>query len=185
MARESMQQTEHDRETSIGAARDTAGVARRDRKRPEGVGRLDPRFSRMERLASEMDRLLDGFGFRGLGSNLGFADAGIWTPQVEVSQRGDKLVVRADIPGLKKEDVHVDVEDDILTIRGERREEHTDSDEGYYRSERSYGEFYRAVPLPEGVDVNSCDARYHDGVLEVTLPMPKAVPRKTKQVKVR
>ena len=96
----------------------------------------------------------------------------VWTPQIETFQRGDQFVVRADLPGLKKEDVNVEVADDALTIQGERRQEREENREGYYRSERSYGSFYRVVPLPEGVITESAKANFKDGVLEVTVQAP-------------
>jgi HSP20 family protein len=81
-------------------------------------------------------------------------------------------VVRADLPGLEKNDVKVDIADDVLTIQGERKQEHEEEHEGWYRSERSYGSFYRAVPLPEGTIADSAKANFKNGVLEVTLQAP-------------
>jgi len=94
----------------------------------------------------------------------------LWAPQVEVFERGNNLVVRADLPGLSREDVDVEVDDDALIIRGERHSDVEDEQEGYYRSERSYGSFYRAIPLPDNVDATQCNATFKEGVLEVTLP---------------
>ena len=96
-----------------------------------------------------------------------------WLPQVDVLRRGDELVVRADLPGLKKEDISVDVGDNMLTIRGQRKEESREEREGYYWHERSEGSFYRSIPLPEGANVDQARARFEDGVLEVALPAPK------------
>lgn len=95
-----------------------------------------------------------------------------WAPQIETLQRGDQFVVRADLPGLKKEDVNIEVTDDAITIQGERREEREEDREGYYRSERTYGSFYRVVPLPEGAITESAKAGFKDGVLEVTVQAP-------------
>ncbi len=103
----------------------------------------------------------------------------LWTPQIETFQRGDQFVVRADLPGLKKEDVDIELTEDSLTIEGERREEREEDREGYYRSERSYGSFYRIVPLPEGAITESAKATFNNGVLEVTIQAPpKEVSRK-------
>ena len=96
----------------------------------------------------------------------------LWSPQIESFQRGDQFVVRADLPGLKKEEVNIELTDDSLTIQGERREEHEEDREGYYRSERSYGSFYRVVPLPEGAITESAKATFNNGVLEVMLQAP-------------
>lgn len=103
----------------------------------------------------------------------------LWTPQIETFQRGDQFIVRADLPGMKKEDVDIELTDDALTIEGERREEREEDRGGYYRSERSYGSFYRVVPLPEGAITETAKASFNNGVLEITLQAPpKEVSRK-------
>ena len=96
----------------------------------------------------------------------------LFSPQIETFQRGDQFVVRADLPGLNKEDVNIEITDDAVIIQGERREEHTDDREGYYRSERSYGSFYRAAPLPEGAITETAKANFENGVLEITVQVP-------------
>ena len=96
----------------------------------------------------------------------------LWSPQIETFQRGDQFVVRADLPGMKKENVNVELTDDSLTIEGERRDEREEDREGFYRSERSYGSFCRVVQLPEGAIAESAKATFRDGVLEVTLQAP-------------
>ena len=96
-----------------------------------------------------------------------------WTPDVEVFERNGQYMVRADLPGMKKEDVSVEVTDDELVLRGERKQEKEEKEEGYYRSERSYGSFYRTIPLPEGVKIDQAKAAVHDGVLEVQMPITK------------
>jgi HSP20 family protein len=112
------------------------------------------------------------FGRLGLGGDMLWSDQR-WLPQVDVLRRGDELVVRADLPGLKKDDISVDVADNVLTIRGQRKEESKEEREGYYWHERSEGSFYRRIPLPEGAKVDQASARFEDGVLEVALPAPK------------
>ena len=92
-----------------------------------------------------------------------------WFPQIEVFQRGEEFVVRADLPGLQREDVTVEVTDDALVIHGERRSECEESGRGFYRSERSYGSFHRRIGIPEGVETDSATARFKNGVLEVTM----------------
>src|SRR5688572_32690525 len=96
----------------------------------------------------------------------------LWTPQIETFQRGNEFVVRADLPGLTKDDVKVDVTEDSITLQGERREEHEEDREEYYRSERTYGSFYRVVPLPEGAITDSAKAEFNNGVLEIVLQAP-------------
>jgi HSP20 family protein len=109
----------------------------------------------------------------------------LWAPQVELFERGNNIVVRAELPGLNKDDVDVEVDDDALIIRGERHNDVEEEQEGYYRSERSYGSFYRAIPLPEGVDPNACNATFKDGVLEVTLQKPTQPVSKAKKINVK
>jgi HSP20 family protein len=101
-------------------------------------------------------------------------------------ERDGELVLRADLPGLSKDDVKVELADNAVTIEGERRAEHEEKHEGFYRSERSYGKFHRRMPLPQGVNTEDAKASFHDGVLEVTMPAPKAEPglRSRKKIKV-
>jgi HSP20 family protein len=82
-------------------------------------------------------------------------------------------VVTADLPGVKKEDVKIEVDQDAITLQGQRRQEQTTQDRGYYRSERSYGSFYRTIPLPEGADPSTATATFRDGVLEIALQAPQ------------
>jgi len=101
-----------------------------------------------------------------------------WMPDIETFHRGDQFIVRADLPGMKKEDVTVQLTDDALTIEGERRNEQEEQHEGFCRSERTYGRFYRTVPLPEGAIADSARATFVNGVLEVTMQAaPKEVSR--------
>lgn len=109
----------------------------------------------------------------------------MWHPKIETFQRDNELVVSADLPGLDPDDVHVDVENGILTISGERRQSHEDSSEdGYYRSERSYGAFSRSITLPDNVDEDKINARFDKGVLEVTMPLPEQRQR-SRRIQVR
>lgn len=127
-------------------------------------------FTTVRRMMEDMDRIFGGGGWAG-GELTG------WNPQVEVFQRGENLVVRADLPGLESKDVNVELDDDALTIKGERKTEHeeTREKEGYFHSERSYGSFERRIPLPPGIDRATCDASFQNGVLEVTLKLPKSI----------
>lgn len=131
-----------------------------------------------------IDRFFDdflGYGGLGRGSSLSSSsrDLGrttgqsLWYPQVEVRERDGKLVVCADLPGMRKEDVHVEVRDKALILEGERRQESEQREEGFYRSERSYGRFHRTIPLPEGVNPEQAQANFKDGVLEITVPLPQ------------
>jgi HSP20 family protein len=96
----------------------------------------------------------------------------VWAPQIEVFQRDNELVVRADLPGMTRDDVAVEVTEEAVTIQGERRHESEEEREGFYRSERIYGSFYRVIPLPEGAISEQAKANFRDGVLEITMPAP-------------
>jgi HSP20 family protein len=84
-------------------------------------------------------------------------------------QKGDRFTIRAELPGLKKDDVQVELTEEAVTLRGERREEHEEEREGYYHSEREYGQFHRTIPLPEGVIAETAQASFRNGVLEITM----------------
>jgi HSP20 family protein len=138
-------------------------------------------FGFVRRFAEEMERLFDDFNgnrFPNLFAEEVFPfskefENVAWTPKIEVLQHNGDLTVRADLPGLTKDDVKVELTDEALTISGERKEEKEEKREGYYRSERSYGTFYRQIPLPQGVDANKATATFNNGVLEVTVQVPK------------
>ena len=167
----------------------TQTLTRREQQPRRGIQRFDPSFSNpfefMDRLTEEFDQAFDrmfrDFGlprrsslWRGSqGSQGSLARQGAWAPRVEAFQKGDQFIVRADLPGLKKDDVQVELTDDALTIHGERREEHEEEREGYFHSEREYGQFYRTIPLPDGVISESAQANFRNGVLEITM---KAAP---------
>jgi len=132
----------------------------------------------LDRFTNEMDRIFDNFGFgrlfpaRNSWTTPTAASARLWTPQIEAFHRNNELVVRADLPGLKKDDVKVEVTDDAITIQGERHQEQESERGGVYRSERTYGSFYRQIPLPEGAMSDQAKATFKDGVLEITMPAP-------------
>jgi HSP20 family protein len=121
---------------------------------------------------SEVNRLLDEM-FGGLGrrpGSRGVAQATVeWAPSVDVLQKDRDLVVRAEMPGVKPEDVHVAVHNGVLTISGERKVDEEEERAGYYVRELRHGSFRRSMPLPEGVEEEKIHARYQDGILEVTL----------------
>jgi HSP20 family protein len=126
----------------------------------------------MRRFSDEMDRMFEG-GRRG--------ELALWSPAVEVSERDGKLEIRADLPGVNEKDVKVEVTDDGLIIQGERKREHEERREGYYRSERSYGQFYRVIPLPEGANVDQARAEFRNGELRVSVPVAQQQ-RKSREV---
>ena len=126
-----------------------------------GLSGMSP-FALMRRLTDDFDRVF--------GEEL---EVGAWSPAVEVKQAKGKLIVNAELPGLKKEEVKVTVSEDGLILEGERKREKEEKGEGYYHSERFYGQFFRRIPLPEGAKVDEAAANFKDGVLEVTVPIPE------------
>lgn len=173
-------------------------VTRRGATPVSGYGGAGSPYSLMRRMAEDMDRIFGQFGFGpslgfgplaapALGQGGGLSSGGLraWAPQLETFRRGDKLVVRADLPGLRREDVNVEIDNGMLTISGHRSEEQVDERDDFYRSERSYGEFHRVLPLPENMTGESCEATFKDGVLEVTLPLPKQQERKARKIDVK
>ncbi len=142
-------------------------------------------FQLISRLSDEMDRLFEGFGMGALsprsgqrgvtGQGQGGAQGvrQLWAPHIEVAERDGKLLIQADLPGVRKDDVNVQLEEDAVIIQGQRHQENTRSEQGFYHSERSYGSFYRMIPLPEGVNVDEANATFRDGVLHIELPLPQ------------
>ena len=162
----------------------TTEVARREGQslsRREPVRTGSP-FGALDRFADEMDRLFDDFGLgrswlsprfgRGSFDRSSRAGTEFWAPEIEVSHQNNELVVRADLLGLKKDEVSIDVTDNDITISGERRQEQETERGGVYHSERSYGSFRRTIPVPEGAIADQAKATFKDGVLEIRMPAP-------------
>lgn len=105
-----------------------------------------------------------------------------WLPDVEVAEREGKLFVRVDLPGVKKEEVAVTAADGYLTIQGERTHEAKKEEGEWFESERTYGKFVRVIPLPDGFKASDIVAIFTDGVLEVTVPLPKAVAAESQKI---
>jgi HSP20 family protein len=173
------------RSSQQGEAARESSLARQDQPR-RGIERWDAfggpsfggPFELFDRMTDEMDRAFDRV-FRGFGLARRWQHAnaltspgareGLWAPRIEAFQQGDRFIVRAELAGLKKEDVQVELRDDALAIRGERREARNEEREGYYHSEREYGQFHRTIPLPEGAISETAKASFRNGVLEVTM----------------
>jgi HSP20 family protein len=151
-------------------------------------------FTFMRRFSEEMDRLFEDFGWghgwlapgfeRGL-DRLGTLTGGAWAPQVEVFEHANKLIVRADLPGMTKDDIDVEIDDGALVIRGERKSEREENEKGYYRTERSYGSFYRRIPLPSGVNPKDANADFRNGVLEISMPAPQRAEETRRRLEIR
>jgi HSP20 family protein len=149
----------------------TTALARQDAfdlRRPWDAWAARP-FELLRQMRQEVDRILGGLG-------LGGESAG-WTPALEVLEREDSLVVRAELPGIGEDDVKLRLTDEGLVMEGERKAETAERREGLFGSERSYGRFRRVVPLPEGVEAESVKASFKNGVLEVILPLRADRPR--------
>jgi HSP20 family protein len=119
-------------------------------------------------MSEDRDRM-----FRPFRSQFGADDLAGWSPSIEVFERDGKLIVHADLPGMSKDDVKIQVVNDQLIIEGERTREHIDDKGPIHRSERSYGSFVRSIALPEGANVDQAHAEFNNGVLEISVPIPE------------
>jgi HSP20 family protein len=139
-------------------------------------------FASLWQISREMDRLMDSFFGGGLASDgeprYGMSSG--WTPQIEVRQRDESLLIHVDLPGVKQEDVQIEATEDGIAISGERQQQREENEQGFRRSERMYGSFYRLIPLPDGARVDNAKASMHNGVLEVTVPLERATRRQIK-----
>lgn len=124
-------------------------------------------FALMREFTKEMDRTFSP----SWGEELA---PGAWAPTIEVNQANGNLMIAAELPGIKTEDVKVEVTNDALTIQGERKHEKKEEKEGVYRSERSYGRFYRTIPLPDGSKTDQIKAEMKNGVLEIKIPVTES-----------
>lgn len=126
-----------------------------------------------------MDDLFEGF-FRGLDRPLSFFTERAW-PAIDVAEKDDAVLVRAEVPGCTPEDIEISVYGNTLTLSGEKKESHEDKHDGYYHLESTYGSFRREIPMPAEVDADKIEAVVKNGVLSVTLPKAE----KSKAVKVQ
>jgi HSP20 family protein len=148
----------------------------------------DP-FSLFRQMTSELDRMFD---MPALGTfrwpafrTRAAAEGAAWFPEVDVYEKDNRLVTKIDLPGLKKEDVKVEVTDGNLVISGERKSEAEERKENFYRCEREFGSFYRVVPLPEGAKFEDIKATFGDGVLEVSVPLPVKTEAKPQKIEIQ
>ena len=145
----------------------------------------DP-FALLRQMTSELDRAFDDpfFNFRWPSLRVPKEAAG-WAPRVDVFERDGRLVTKVDLPGVKKEDVSVQVTDGHLALSVHRQQETEETKDNVYRSEREYGSFYRAVPLPQGIKLEDVKATFADGVLEVSVPLPAQPGTKSRTVEIQ
>ncbi|HKE57989.1 MAG TPA: Hsp20/alpha crystallin family protein [Pyrinomonadaceae bacterium] len=143
------------------------------------IVRYDP-FRDLRTLQEEVNRLfstnLRTFGDEGIGR-------GAWNPSVDIYENKDQIVLEAELPGMKQEDFDLSVENNVITLKGERRFEKTDDTDNYHRVERSYGSFTRSFTLPQSVSGEGATAEYNNGVLRVTLP--KREETKSRRIEVK
>jgi HSP20 family protein len=124
-------------------------------------------------IQTEMNRLFNTFFEPGQSNANGQTGPRRWIPAMDLVETGEDFVLRADLPGMSESDVNIELEDNVLTISGERKAEHEERKEGYYRVERASGAFSRTLTLPEGVDPERVRASFDKGVLEVRIPKPE------------
>ena len=150
------------------------GVARGHDYRPSrDIYSFSP-FSMMRRLSDEMDRAFStSFGLS--------RESGMWAPAIDVRERDGNLEISAELPGMSKDDVRVQCTDEGIILEGEKKREEEKNEGGWHRTERSYGHFYRVIPLPEGADPNKAKAEFKDGVLQVQVPFSEQR-RKSRQI---
>jgi len=142
--------------------------------------RWDP-YRDVVTLRERMNRLFDdAFSSREQGD----LTAGTWSPSVDIHEKDKELVLTAEIPGVKEEDVDVEIEDNVLTLRGKKEFEKETKEDDYHRIERSYGSFYRSFTLPTNVDQDKIEANFDDGLLRITMPKkPELKPKKVNVLK--
>jgi HSP20 family protein len=182
------------------------GILRRDKDRNQGreiAGGGEPRgqgtamtrqesgsqlsgspFTFMRRMFDDVERMFESFGIGGM-SAFGQEPHGmtrLWAPRIDVVQRDHRLLVHADLPGMDVDDVDIDLIGDQLVITGERQDEHEQHEADVWRRERVYGSFQRAIPLPRGVDPDRIEARFQNGVLEISIELPEEQRRRRVQI---
>jgi HSP20 family protein len=150
------------------------------RRRSEATSRQQDPLSSLRR---EMDRLLDNF-FTGFPRAGWLADTGQLSPSVDVAETEKEVTVTAELPGLDEKDIEVNLSEGVLTLKGEKKSEKEEKDKTFYRSERSYGMFQRAIPLPAEVLEDKIEAEFAKGVLTVHLPKSPAAQKKAKKIEI-
>ena len=135
-----------------------------------------------ERMRREMDRLWDSFFERRPATRA--KEEGAWFPSVDVSEAEGELVVKAELPGMDPKNMDISLREGVLTIKGEKKQEKEEKEEGYHLVERSYGSFTRSIRLPKEVQSEKINASYKDGVLRITLPKTEEAKKKEIKIKV-
>jgi HSP20 family protein len=141
-------------------------------------GWLDP-FSELENIQKQMNQMFDVSLARNPLSDV-FSSGGQWMPSIDLCENKDSIIVKADLPGMRREEIELSIQEDHLILKGEKKKDSEVKEENYYKAERFFGSFVRTIPLPSAVDSGKADAKYQDGVLTVTLP--KKEEAKPKQI---
>ena len=147
-------------------------------------------FSELARMERDMERMFEDFWTRpwfGLGwprRLRALEEVTPRAPAIEIYEEKDDVVVKAELPGMKREDLELNISDNLLTIKGEKKKEEEVKEKGYYYSERSYGSFTRTVEIPKDVQTDKVRASFNDGVLEIRLPKTEEAKRKEVTIKV-
>jgi HSP20 family protein len=137
-------------------------------------------FTELQALQNQLSRLFDSGAGRGQDDEA--LMRGSWVPAVDVAEEGDELIVRAELPGMREEDIEIEFENGILTLKGERKFEDEKNDRNYHRIERAYGRFVRSFTLPRSIDPENIAATYHNGILELIIP--KKEEAKPRQIRI-
>lgn len=137
-------------------------------------------------LQREMNQMFDNF-FRGfdLAPTDGRSVFGAFSPSIDVLEDEKQVSIKAELPGLDEKDVEVNLTDNALTIRGEKKEEKEDKGKDYWHRESSYGSFVRVIPIPEGLNAEKADARFKNGVLTISLPRLEEAKAKVKKIEIK
>lgn len=137
-------------------------------------------FTELQALQNQLSRLFDSGADRGQDDEA--LMRGSWVPAVDVAEEGDELIVRAELPGMREEDIDIEFENGILTLKGERKFEDEKKDRNYHRIERAYGRFVRSFTLPRSIDPENIAATYDNGILELIIP--KREEAKPRQIRI-
>jgi HSP20 family protein len=135
-------------------------------------------------LRREMDSLFDNF-YRGFDIEPFESRLGAFSPKVDVTENDKEVNISAELPGMDEKDIDVSLHNDMLTIKGEKKEEKEDKGKDYYRMERSYGSFSRTIPLPAEVETDKVEAKFKKGLLSITLPKTAKAVAETKKIAVK
>jgi HSP20 family protein len=138
-------------------------------------------FKELVTLRDDMDRFFNSFFGRSLGDNY----EGVWAPVVDIEEDKDTFIVKAELPGMKKEDIKISVRGNILSLVGERKYGSEEKNKTYHRIERAYGKFVRTITLPTEVESDKVKAAYQDGILTITLPKPETMKPKEVEIDIK